>query len=112
MHAVVNVQNIYSIGSSLDNALEHFAHMGKGYCPHGYYRGWADDTDSAVVDAERCAKHCNEEPECLYFAVKPGNTCSRYNSEAGDCLAKVAHKDHELYKKIGMYTMHYPHFVY
>ena len=102
---------MHSTGSSTDNALEHYEHKGKGYCPHGYYRGWDDDTDSAIMDAEKCAKHCNEEAECLYFAVKPRNTCSRYNSEAGDCIAKDA-KDHELYKKIGMFTMYYAHCIY
>ena len=81
--------------------------MGKGYCPSGYYKGWSNDPDHATMDAEKCAIHCNKEPECLYFAVKPLNTCSRYNSGAGDCPMKDE-SSHYLYKKIGgTYTMHH-----
>ncbi len=89
-----------------ENALVHYEHMGIGYCASGYYKGWGNDADHATMDAEKCAVHCNEEPECLYFAVKPLNTCSRYNSGAGDCPMNSA-QDHELYKKIGTYTMHH-----
>ena len=88
--------------------LLNYEHMGTGYCSSGYYKGWEDDADHATMDAEKCAIHCNEEPECLYFAVKPLNTCSRYNSGAGDCTI-VSDETHELYKKIGTYTMQYVH---
>ena len=82
--------------------------MGKGYCPTGYYRGWDLDADHATMDAEKCAILCNEEPECLYFSVRPFKTCSRYNSGAGDCPIK-SKQHHELYKKIGKYTMYHVH---
>ena len=95
-------------GLSSENALLHYEHKGKGYCPSGYYRGWVEDADHATMDAEKCAIHCNEEPECLYFAVKPLNTCSRYTSDAGDCPSNGV-QDHELYKKLGTYTTHYVH---
>ena len=83
--------------------------MRKGNCPSGYYKGWAMDADHATMDAEKCAIHCNEEPECVYFAVKPFTTCSRFNSDAGDCPSTGGHQDLELYKKISMYTMHHVH---
>ena len=89
-----------------DNALLNYEHMGKGYCPSGYYKGWTDDADHAKMNAEKCAIHCNKEPECLYFAVKLLHTCSRYNSMAGDCPTNGA-QDHELYKKAGTYIVHF-----
>ena len=93
---------------SAENVLKNYTHMGKGYCPSGYYKGWTDDADHAIMDVEKCAIHCNQEPECLYFAVNPLFTCSRYNSDAGDCPL-VAEQDHELYKKIRTYTKHLLH---
>ena len=90
---------------SAENGLKNYVHMGKGFCPTGYYKGWEEDADHAIMDAEKCAIHCNQEPECLYFAVKPFFTCSRYNSGAGDCPLS-GDQDHELYKKIGTYTKH------
>ena len=96
-------------GSPSDNALQHYEHMGTGHCTNGFYKGWNDDADYAIMDAEKCAMLCNEEPECLYFAVKPMNTCSRYNSIAGECPIDGSEDDHELYKKIGTYTMHHVH---
>jgi hypothetical protein len=96
--------------SSSENALLHYNHKGKGHCFHGFYKGWTQDADHATMDAEKCATHCNEEPECLYFAVRPLKTCSRYNSGAGDCPSN-GNQDHELYKKkSGMYTMHRLHY--
>jgi len=81
-----------------DNALLNYDHMGKGYCPSGYYKGWKADADHATMNAEKCAIHCSKEPECKYFAVKPLHTCSRYNSAAGDCPTN-GRQDHELYRK-------------
>ena len=78
--------------------------MGKFVCPSGYYKGWTDDADHATMDAEKCAVHCNKEPECLYFAIKPFQTCSRFNSGAGDCPLEE-NPDHELYKKMGTYIV-------
>ena len=96
-------------GSSSGSALLHYHLMGKGHCVSGYYKGWTNDPDHATMDAEKCAIHCNEEPECMYFAVKPLNTCSRYNSGAGKCPMKDE-PHHELYKKIGgTYTINHVH---
>ena len=89
-----------------ESALQHYNHMGKGHCDSGYYKGWGNDADQATMDAEKCAVHCNEEPECVYFAVTPKHTCSRYNSGAGDCPSND-NQYHELYKNIGMYTIHH-----
>ena len=86
--------------------MQHFEHIGKGYCPSGYYKGNMDDADHATMTTKKCAILCNEEPECLYFAVKPLATCSRYNSVAGDCPTNGA-QDHELYKKSGRYRVHF-----
>jgi hypothetical protein len=83
--------------------------MGKGFCPSGYYKGWGHDADHATMDAEKCAIHCNEEPDCLYFAVKPLGTCSRYNDGAGDCISNNI-LDHELYKKVGRYTTNHVYY--
>ena len=90
--------------------MQNYEHMGKGFCVHGYYKGWTDDADSNIMDYEKCAAHCDEEPECLYFSLKPMQTCSRYNSDAGECETG-GQDDHELYKKIGTYTMHQFHYV-
>ena len=57
------------------------------------------------MDAQKCARHCKNEPHCKYFAVKPKATCSRYNERAGECVV-VADQTHDLYKKIGRYTIH------
>ena len=88
-----------------ESALQNYNHMGKGHCDSGYYKGWGNDADQATMDAEKCAVHCNEEPECVYFAVNPLYTCSRYDINAGDCPSNLD-VNHELYKKIGTYTMH------
>ena len=103
---------------SAENVLKNYTHMGKGYCPSGYYKGWTDDADHAIMDVEKCAIHCNQEPECLYFAVNPLFTCSRYNSDAGYCqhhlsicstCPSTGNQEHELYRKIRMYTKHLIH---
>ena len=44
-----------------DNALLNYEHMGKGFCPSGYYKGWDDDADHATMNAEKCAIHHNQE---------------------------------------------------
>jgi len=78
--------------------LPNYEYKGKGYCHTGYYKGWTNDADHATMDVKKCAAHCSLEPECKYFAVFPGKTCSRYNDGAGSC-PKNNNKDHYLYAK-------------
>ena len=104
--------NLYFTWSSSEIALLNYKHKGKGYCRRGYYKGWTQDADHAIMDEEKCAKHCNEEPDCLYFAVKPLVTCSRYNKDAGNCesdkMSSTQHElSHELYKKNRTYNIHH-----
>ena len=98
---------MYLTGFPSYNALKNYEHMRPGHCGDGYYRGWDDDEDHTIMDAEKCAMLCDKEPECVYFAVKPMNTCSRYKSSAGECQMDGDEDDHELYKKRGTYTLHH-----
>ena len=93
-----------------DTELQNYEHLGIGHCATGYYKGWTDDADHAIMDAEKCAAHCDKEPECLYFAVNPSNSCSRYNSVAGSCTM-ISEQNHELYKKkVGKLNIHIAHY--
>ena len=79
--------------------------MGEGACTtSGYYKGLEDDADHATMDAEKCAIHCNKEPECLYFAVLNSKTCSRYNPGDGNCIKDGRNDGYQLYRKISTYV--------
>jgi len=59
-----------------------FMKLGKGYCRNGYYAGHeAED----AADILACAKKCQSESKCMFFAFQWGRTCSRYSEYAGEC---------------------------
>merc|ERR1712051_920724 len=68
------------------------------HCSTGYYRGWGNDPNRHTMTAERCAEICDSEPDCLFFSVMVGQTCSRYNSGANGCKARRGEK-HQTYSK-------------
>ncbi|KAK3259426.1 hypothetical protein CYMTET_31577 [Cymbomonas tetramitiformis] len=73
-----------------------YEHMGTGHCEAGYYAGW----NSADATLEACKARCTEEAQCLFFSLNEAQTCSRYNSGAGDCSSVVGANDYELYRKL------------
>lgn len=62
-----------------------FTKLGSGHCAAGYYAGWVS---AEAVDASTCAAKCSSEPQCRFFFLIPGSSCSRYNESAGDCLER------------------------
>merc|ERR1719362_2064492 len=67
------------------------------YCRGGYYRGNCDGHNrktcsledlAATVSLNACQKRCDTEEERKFIAYRQ-NICSRYNSRAGDCSARV-----------------------
>lgn len=63
---------------------QNFYYLGWGACPQGYYAGWVM---ADAVDWASCARKCESEPGCLYFSLKPGITCNRYN--VGPCTYRT-----------------------
>jgi hypothetical protein len=61
---------MYLTGFPSYNALKNYEHMRPGHCGDGYYRGWDDDEDHTIMDAEKCAMLCDKEPECVYLHKK------------------------------------------
>ena len=74
-----------------------YKHIGKGLCTNvkkEFYKDHNEDT----MDAEKCAIHCNDERECLYFSVNANaNKCRTYNPKSGKCTSSGA-QDYEIYK--------------
>ena len=61
--------------------LGEFTFFGNGYCSKGFYAGW----EKADATLTQCLAKCRSEPHCVIAALRPGKTCSRYNSDAGSC---------------------------
>eukprot|EP00931_Biecheleriopsis_adriatica_P033665 TRINITY_DN19527_c0_g1_i1.p1 TRINITY_DN19527_c0_g1~~TRINITY_DN19527_c0_g1_i1.p1 ORF type:complete len:797 (+),score=130.25 TRINITY_DN19527_c0_g1_i1:95-2485(+) len=83
-----------------DNSLpEDFQKLGPGFCKSGYYSGWrAED----AVDVATCAAKCRSEPQCQFFSLRQGRSCSRYTDAAGDCLDRPGGQhDHVSYARVG-----------
>ena len=59
-----------------------FTYIGAGHCVKGFYSGW---NPLEATSLKRCMAKCRSEQKCYAFALLPGKSCSRYNSEAGDC---------------------------
>lgn len=74
-----------------------YTRLGTGFCDNGFYAGW----DPADATLETCAAKCDAEPECRFFALMPGATCSRFNAAALSCNlpTHTANKMHTTYKK-------------
>ncbi|EOD05449.1 hypothetical protein EMIHUDRAFT_199199 [Emiliania huxleyi CCMP1516] len=70
--------------------------MGPGHCPTGYYAGW----DASIATEELCKAQCLAEDECMFASLKVGHTCSRYNSNAGNCDPLIG-TDHTTWAKQG-----------
>lgn len=72
-----------------------FEYVGKGHCDHGYYAGWKKE--DATLD--KCAMKCLKETKCLYFSLKVGKSCSRYDKRAKKCNRTHGKHDHKTWKK-------------
>jgi len=59
-----------------------YLRLGEGHCRNGYYSGHVAEE---AADTFTCAKKCASESRCMFFALQKGKTCSRYNSNAGQC---------------------------
>ena len=79
------------------------AKMGAGFCADGFYAGW--EADPAINTVPGCIQKCLWEPECLFSAVKQGDTCSRYDSAAYPCTSRVTDADHTAYAKVPCSTV-------
>lgn len=77
------------------NVLEDFEKLGPGHCNSGYYAGW----NAADATLEKCSAKCNSEPECYFFSLNVGVTCSRYTSLAGQCEGRQSQENHITYEK-------------
>ena len=83
----------------LTGSMEVMEEMGSGFCAEGYYDGW----DSSIATVDACKQKCLDEPQCLFAALYPGYTCSRYDSLAGTCESRVTWGSgpyHTTYRKI------------
>eukprot|EP00930_Biecheleria_cincta_P055220 TRINITY_DN41567_c0_g1_i1.p1 TRINITY_DN41567_c0_g1~~TRINITY_DN41567_c0_g1_i1.p1 ORF type:complete len:646 (+),score=71.82 TRINITY_DN41567_c0_g1_i1:75-2012(+) len=63
---------------------------GSGYCQSGYYAGWlpAEATDLAT-----CMRTCSAEHQCVFFSLKVGLTCSRFDSTSSMCRQREGSND-------------------
>lgn len=72
--------------------------VGHGSCPNGYYAGGVKE----IANFKTCATKCDSEPDCKYFSLRQGFTCSRYNAKV--CTNReidtAESAEHVSYKKV------------
>jgi len=72
-------------------------HYGSGYCSSGFYAG---HDSKGICNQSDCNEVCLADSSCMYAALKPGQTCSRYNIVAGACETRYHIHEYITFKKV------------